>query len=156
MSESITIPLTQGYEAVIDAEDAERVLAHKWHAHKSQPHRVYARGYINGAFVYLHRFIVDAKRGERTDHWNRDTLDCRKSNLRRCTQSQNIANARHPFDNRSGFKGVSPSGRKWDARVGKHRIGLFDDVREAAIAYDQVAREMYGEFALTNADLGLL
>lgn len=41
----------------------------------------------------LHRLVADAADGEMVDHANGDGLDCRRSNLRLCTNALNQQNA---------------------------------------------------------------
>ena len=87
------------------------------------------------------------------DHINGDPSDNRLTNLRRATQSQNLANAKIPVNNTSGLKGVcwDRNRRKWAAKIGKDRksyhLGLFDCPKEAHEAYMKAANEMFGEFS---------
>jgi hypothetical protein len=160
------ISITGGYTAFVDDQDFHEASKHTWHIQKEK-HTMYAYTNIqipgkrraNGkqAFrrVSLHRLLVGANRGEIWDHRNRNGLDCQRSNLRKCTQSEN--NANKITWGVSRFKGVYPSRsryRKWLAHVqykGKrYRIGSFFTEEEAARAYDAKAREVFGEFARLN------
>ena len=84
-------------------------------------------------------------------------------NLRYTTSALNQANRRH-VRSKSGFKGVSfdrtRRTRPWRAHItidGKMKfLGAFATAAEAARTYDQAAREHFGEYAATNAELGLL
>jgi hypothetical protein len=93
------------------------------------------------------------------DHWNRDTLDDRRSNLRICLRGQNNTNSRkrsRPAGTSSRFKGVSWRKQKgrWVAKIRKNDshyfLGYFDSEEDAARAYDAAARRIFGEFARTN------
>lgn len=57
-------------------------------------------------------------------------------------------------NNTSGYKGVIRSDGRWVAQIklnGRSRcLGRFDDVVEAARAYDRAAIELFGEFARPN------
>ncbi len=53
-------------------------------------------------------------------------------------------------NNKSGYKGVHFAQNKWHVEVrGKH-VGYFDDVKDAARAYNEKALELFGEFANLN------
>jgi hypothetical protein len=103
----------------------------------------------------MHRFILGYP-NDQVDHVNHDTLDNRRCNLRVVTQSQNMANAGLRKASITGFKGVSVLDRFFVATLcGKH-LGTFRTAIEAALSYDSAAVAHFGEFACTNASLGLL
>lgn len=155
-----SIPLTQGKVAIVDDDDYEEISRHKWHYAKVG----YAarRDASLGVIVYMHRVIMDTPKGITTDHVNHDKLDNRRENLRIATQAENCCNKQMDCRNKTGFKGVDwfKQTRRWRARVKVHRkvhhIGYFSTKEEAARAYDKVAPQLHGEFALTNAAMGRL
>lgn len=118
--------------------------------------------------LLLHQAVMEAAgidpptpKHTHIDHRNGNLLDNRLESIRWATNAQNSRNS-NKVSGISGLKGVawiSVRG-KWLASIRcdykRHRLGLFDDKYEAALAYDAKARELFGEFALTNADLGLL
>lgn len=145
------IPLTQGKFALIDDEDEELVSRHKWHTQS----RGYVRTFVGRKSIYLHRLIMNAPDGVEVDHINNNKLDCRKSNMRLCTRSQN--NMNKPCGKGSSlFKGVhwDKARGKWMARAvvkGKLKnLGRFEKEEDAARAYNRAAIENYGEFANLN------
>lgn len=90
---------------------------------------------------------------EYIDHINGNTRDNRIANLRLASPRQNAYNWARK--NRSGVRGVHWTGWQWKAQIklptGKMKvIGSFYDKAEAAAAYDRAAREIHGEFAVTN------
>lgn len=153
----VKVQLTQGKVALISPEDGGRVLARKWHAIWTG-HAWYAASGWGGKRLYLHRFLMDAQRGRYVDHKNGNGLDNRRGNLRDCSQSQNMANMAKWKVGPSGFRGVffDHRGRKkpWSASLTcagkKQYLGCYQTAEEAAHAYDNAARKVFGEFARTN------
>jgi hypothetical protein len=145
-----SIPLTQGKVAIVDDDRYDELSKTKWNYLSVG----YARS-GNGK-ILMHRLIVGASRGELVDHIDGNKLNNQKENLRICTKSQNAMNSEKKSNNRSGYKGVawSKQMQKWDVRIKANGrrvfIGLFDDVHDAAIAYNDSARFFFGEFAKLN------
>lgn len=153
------IPLTRGLVALVDDEDAPLILGMgKWHAGISGGGRVYARKALpsNGGpkkLVFLHTVLTGFLG---VDHINGDSLDNRRANLRPATPLENMRNARRRSDNTSGYKGVSWDGERsaWAAYIRvighRHFLGRYADPVSAARAYDDAARQHFGEFARVN------
>ncbi len=149
------IPLTQGKFAIVDDKDYDWLSKWKW---------CYNSGYavrmspgVNGKQrkILMHREILQTLKGTETDHINGDRLDNRRYNLRVCTHSQNMMNQRKTRGC-SRFKGVHwhKAHKKWHAKIKKERknqhIGYFDVEDNAALAYNEAATELFGEFASLN------
>jgi hypothetical protein len=108
--------------------------------------------------LYMHRQLLGLEHGDprQGDHRNHDTLDCRRANLRIATRSQQQHNTQRRSDNLSGYKGVFLDAQrgKWVAKItvaGKPRyLGVFRDLKLAALAYDAAAIAAFGRFALIN------
>ena len=104
---------------------------------------------------YLHRLIMDAKKGEQVDHINGDGTDNRRENLRVCDQSQNMANQRRPAGV-SGFRGVRRMwrGPNFVAMItvnGKTiSINAIPTIEQAARTRDFMALDHFGRFAKLN------
>lgn len=154
-SPGIVVPLTRGKFALIDEDDAQRVLAFKWH---------YNGGYAMRArrasepplprSISMHRWVLEAPMGEMVDHINGDPLDNRKSNLRYTNPTLNQANANRVTGEK--YRGVywSKQSRKWHAALKAYgrqvHLGFFDDPVEAARVWDAAAAKAYGDSALLN------
>ena len=154
------IPLTQGKVAIVDEEDFEWLKQYKWCAIKGGNTFYAVRNgpRVNGRqrFIQMHREILGLKPGDPgVDHRDGDGLNNRKENLRVAGFAQNAMNSRSRRGT-SRFKGVTwhKVNRKWIAQImygGKHQyLGSFDSEEEAARAYDERAKELFGEFARLN------
>ena len=142
------IPLTQGKFAKVDDEDFKRVNEYKW----CYSGHGYAYRKMNGKHVYMHTFISGYPI---TDHKDMDGLNNQRNNLREATKSTNGMNRKMSTNNVCGFKGVVKSGKTgWVARLEtqgtKIYLGTFRTKELAARAYDEKAKELFGEFAHLN------
>lgn len=105
-----------------DTEDYELIEKFNWHVHKKKNERgAYIRFNTLGKLdftkrnnIYFHRLVLSAgdhERGRVVDHINRNTLDCRKSNLRIISDKENLLNCeRIKLSNKSfciSHKGIS-------------------------------------------------
>jgi hypothetical protein len=106
--------------------------------------------------VLMHRVIMGYPVGKVIDHIDGNGLNNKKSNLRVCTKAENLRNRRKNYNSFSRYKGITFNSGSWKSVImlnGKYiYIGRYKDEVEAAKAYDQKAREMFGEFAKTNFD----
>jgi hypothetical protein len=147
------IPLTNGLFAIVDAEDYEWLSKYNWRTTGGT--EGYARSTIGGKNIFMHRLIMNPPAGMVVDHINQNRWDNRRSNLRVCTQAENLRN-RRSCRGTSRFKGVHWNARirKWVASICLNRqlmhLGYFDTEIAAAHAYDRKARELFGPFAYLN------
>lgn len=156
MKAIVFIPLTQGKVAVIDFEDFEKVRPYKWQAHRTKT-RWYATRTFGKRFVKMHRFLLDAAKGNKVDHRDGDGLNNRRDNLRECSNAENCRAFRKKWSgSTSKFRGVSwhKSSSSWVSQLcfnGKvFHLGCFKHQEDAARAYDKKAKEIFGEFAQPN------
>ena len=159
------VPLTRGYEAVIDAADVPLVEGKNWHAFVKRRNdgttlAVYAarsspRAGGKQNTIFMHRILLSAD-SEETDHRDGDGLNNRRANLRPATKSQNMHNQRLASNNKSGFKGAywHSFARKWASQIRlanqNHHLGLFGCITAAAVAYARASRNLHGQFGRTR------
>jgi hypothetical protein len=153
------VPLTQGYEAIIDAADVMLLDAYNWHAAVLGCTAYAQRCDRSGArprTVLMHRIIMGEPDGLQVDHLDGDGIHNRRKNLRLATSSQNNQNRRITNSNTSGFKGVylSKTIGKWCAQITishkqKH-LGTFTSPEEAHAAYRRASKKYHGEFGRTE------
>jgi hypothetical protein len=152
------IPLTNSpLVTIVDDEDYELLATKRWQLNtggKGVKRNIRVGGvYFN---ILMHRVIMNAPAGLLVDHRNRNPLDNRKENLRLATRAQNGQNRAVDAVSSSQFKGVSwfKRLRSWQAYITvngrQNHLGLFLLEEDAAIAYNNAARELFGEFARLN------
>lgn len=160
----VSTPKHPNMFAQVDDEDFERCKeGPRWYAYLPKNKRsFYAQRSIKIRGKYhtqqLHRFILSMPVNQKLDHKDRNGLNCKRTNLRPCTDVQNQGN-RSKEDKRktsSSFKGVSfykPT-KKWRSyiRVDKKLtfLGDFQFEIAAAKAYDTAAVTVFGDFARLN------
>lgn len=143
-----------GQETIWDLEDALKYVGQSLH--------VNANGYLRhipcwkGTREYVHREIMGAGADDYVDHINGNRLDNRRSNLRICTQAENMRNQTKRSDNKSGVTGVHycNTRKRWISQIkanGKNLVlGRFLDFQDAVSARREAETKYYGEFAATN------
>jgi hypothetical protein len=149
------LPLTRGYQAIVDVDDLPLVEGFNWYA-KVHANHVYAARYDysnrDKRHIMLHRFIMVCPQGLHVDHIDGDGLNNRRSNLRIVTNAQNSCNQKINKNNQSGFKGVHWAGdrKKWRACIrvnGRlNNIGCYSTPEDAYAAYCKASAELHGEY----------
>ena len=151
------IPLLCGGEAVVDAADVPLVSPHRWTRNGTgyvyRSYRDPTSEGRRGHSVFLHRELMVPGEGFVVDHIDGDQLNCRRLNLRVCSQQQNTWNSRVSSRNLLGIKGVSQDGTRFVAKItvsgkGIH-LGRFSTAGEASAAYREAAERYFGEYART-------
>lgn len=157
---TMIVPLTRGKVAVVDDVDAEEVGRWNWHAIRIND-KWYAQTQTSGPRPERRRFCLHelvAKLSNKdseaeVDHENGDGLDCRRSNLRAASASQNQWNKRMQRNNTTGVKGVTLCRRSGRFRASvkanylTHDLGTFDTLAEAAERVAAKRVELHGAFA---------
>lgn len=149
------IQLSQGYSTIVDDEDYEWLMQYNWY---------YSKGYaVCSKYLYkMHRLLLHVDDPHiLVDHVDRNKLNNTKVNLRIADASENNFNV--PKQNyRSGrkmtsiYKGVSWSKKmqSWKSSIGyKNKqifLGYFSTELDGAVAYNNKARELFGDFACIN------
>lgn len=158
------IPLTKGKFAKVDDADFERVSQYSWSAYKSG-NTYYAQTTINkeNRTIKLHRFILGLTDASvLIDHKDNDGLNCQRYNMRIANSSQNNANRRPKAGKKylgvhhryNVIKGKKVYGNSWIAICKKdgvvHKRTCLKSEKSAAIAYNEMAKNLHGPFARLN------
>lgn len=151
--------------ASLDAEDYESLLGisgFRLYSVKAYPGLFYA--FIGGRGVTeyrLHRFVMQAQKGDVVIHLNGNGLDCRKANLKISSHADNSRSFRKRCSEfASKYRGVFRNkgrGPKWVACVRKngkcYYCGHHHNEAEAALARDLTALKVFGPIAQLNFPL---
>lgn len=151
------IKLSQGKVSLVDDEDYEYLNQFKWFADKHR--NTYYAGRQESRHLGLQRTklmhcVIMNHKG--IDHIDGNGLNNQKSNLRKCTNSQNAMNRTQIKGTSSKYKGVSfhKRDKKWYSYIKKDQklinLGSFTNEVDAAKAYDKKAIELFGEFSRLN------
>ena len=133
----------------ISKEDLNKIKQIEyWHIDKTN-------GYVkNSKSIYLHRYIMDCKKGMYIDHINHNKLDNRRSNLRVCTSQENNFNSITPKNSSTGYKGITKRGNKYRVKIAKDGnqicLGTYDNIDDAISQYNKHAKLLFVEFAYFN------
>lgn len=133
---------------LIDLDDLDKVKDYKWRLHNKQKYVITDMD----SLTLLHRFIMNPPDDMQIDHINGNPLDNRKSNLRICTQQQNLLNKGIKSNNTTGITGVywDKSRKKWLASIGlngrSHHLGRFDNLEDAIKVRKQAEIEYFGKY----------
>lgn len=150
--------------AIVDAEDYEHLSQWAWKLTNGAATRTqhvgtvgdWREGKRRDKTILMHRLVMNTPDGMDTDHINRNPLDNRKVNLRVCTHAENRRNNKRYSSNTHGYKGVywNSDKKKWYAQIRfmnkSYTLAVFDSKVEAAKEYDNVAKQLFGEFATLN------
>lgn len=138
--------------AIIDAEDVEKIRRYRWSSSNGR-YALHVKSKL-----YMHHVVLGYKPNNHRihiDHINNNGMDNRKVNLRICTNSQNAIRAAGRVGT-SEYKGVSwdRTRNKWAANIGcngmYYRLGRFNSEKEAALVYNEKAKELFGDYAYLN------
>lgn len=153
------IELDQGAYAFVDDTDYPILMGYKWHLHKKKNGSCYAITVVAKKPVLMHRMILQPPIGSLVDHINNNGLDNRRRNLRLCTSTQNCMNRSKTRKSKgSKYKGVWFHKYKengyWRAGIRinnkTQHLGIFKTELGAALAYNEAAEKLFGEFAHLN------
>lgn len=106
--------------------------------------------------VLMHRVILGlTRKQDKADHIDGNGLNNQKSNLRKCTHSQNLSNCRTRTKPRASiYHGISRQGNRWRYCISHNRNtivkGGFISEDVAALEYNKRLLELKGEFAKLN------
>ena len=161
-SDYMEIPVgKKGLVTIVDSEDYDRLSQYSWYISKNYDKTYATRDAGDGKREYMHRVIMNPPEGYIVKHRNGNGLDNRKSNLLVTTTSSMMQSLERPESRitlpmSSKYKGVT-----WDDQHNNYRsritsggklydLGSFEDEIEAAKAYDEKAKELFGPEAKLN------
>lgn len=141
----------------IDSDTYLKVCDYSWFVNN----KGYVATAIKGEYTLLHRFIFGLGRSDKAcvDHINKNRLDNRLCNLRKCSFADNLKNKSKYKNTKSKYAGVDirpqSDGRiSYRARIrhnGKYiNLGTYKTEVDAAKAFDRKALELRGIYTYLN------
>lgn len=153
---------------LLDDEDYKYLCNFKWKVIK-KGNDYYAvikkmKGKGRTTQIYLHEFLIDLENQDCIGFKNKNTLDNRRENLFGVSKGYNVARTRKRKTVKGGlkpkskYKGVTRRIKKgkttWEVRIAKDKktyyVGSYKTEKQAGLAYNKKAEELYGEFAYKN------
>lgn len=149
---------SKGEEFWFDLEDYDKINEHCWFV--STDGYIVSHKYIDKEHyksLSLHRIVMNCPDGLMVDHIKgRDTrYDNRKSNLRICTNSENMMNVGIKTNNKSGRTGVwfDKTRNKWVAEIRcnnkKIFLGRFESFNDAVAKRELAEKELFKNFCVS-------
>lgn len=143
-------------DLLVDDEDFDRIAILPWNI-KNSHNTKYAHTWFYDTSprrrVMLHRHIL-GEPDSWIDHIDGNGLNNQKENLRLCNPIQNARNARKVAKATSCYKGVWADRNKWRSQImvngTRLPLGTYNSEEHAALAYNEKAKELFGEFAVLN------
>lgn len=132
-------------EFIIDLDDLERVLKHKWRVvTKRNKQYIVTGNNKNYPITYLSRFIMGYDGVEEVDHIDGNSLNNKKSNLRianRTIQTMNLApKKQNPF----GIRGIG-----FDKRFNKYQVSFSINKKRIYIKqFKDICEAVYARYLL--------
>jgi hypothetical protein len=148
------IPIKNQDGVIIDNVLVNDDMWHKCMQYAWTKNDKYYNGSVNGKLTKIHRFIMNAKPGDIVDHIDKNPQNNKTCNLRFSTATKNAHNKTKSQNASTSYMGVSIHNKNYRARITKqgktYQLGDFKTEIEAAKAYNEKAKELYGEYANLN------
>lgn len=159
---------TKNKDIILDDEDYKYLSNFKWKTVKkgNDWYAVIAKMKGKGketTQIYLHEFLIELDNQDCIGFKNKNTLDNRKENLFGVSKGYNLARTRKRITVNgkkpgSIYKGVTKRIKRgkltWEVRITKDKqtfyIGSYKTQKQAGLAYNKKALELYGEHAFQN------
>lgn len=141
---------------IIDKEDFDKIKKYRWYGGGFNKRYLQTSAYENPRRkIQIHRIIMEVENDKSVeiDHINRNPLDNRKINLRKCTHSQNSRNTNILKNNKSGFIGVffDNTHKKWVAKIEYNAkqisLGHYNKKEDAVVVRLKSEKKYFKEFA---------
>jgi hypothetical protein len=146
--------------AYVVACDGRHILVSNedWHNFSRQSWYIDNYGYaLNGNRIKMHKLLLECEDKTKViHHINSNTLDNRRENLAIVSRAINAHQKKKQKNCASNYFGVwfHKDTNKWSAEIKKdgkkYYLGLFVNEKDAARAYNEKAKELFGEFANLN------
>lgn len=152
-----SVETTNGYTVYISECDVDLVSGLTLYAKTRTDIVVGVNCVHKGRTTVLSRVLLGISDGRyEVDHLNGNPLDNTRGNIRVCTRQQNLLNKSKYKNNKSGYKGVylrKDTGlfrAELNINKKRYRSDGHKTAKEAAAAYNKLAKKFHGIFANLN------
>ena len=126
---------------LIDESQLANVMNYFWVV---DPRNQYVKTSINGATVYLHRFLMNVTKGKVINHKNHNRNDNRLANLEIVTS---IDNARlrtiRSKTAKTGYTNITKIDSGYLLQLSGHHIGIYDTIIDALTAKISATKKLW-------------
>lgn len=147
----VMVYMAGGHVMIASIEDEKLVRCHTWNYGGSKDNNKYVRTNAGRSTPLFHRMVMGNPENK-VDHVNGNKLDCRRSNLRYATSTQNNQNQSASTRKHHGVSfNRSCTQNPWCARITVNKklivLGYFQNVDAAMAARIEAEKRYFGEFA---------
>ena len=126
---------------IVDALQLVKVLDYYWCV---DPNNGYVKTTIDGATVYLHRFLMNVPAGMVVNHKNHNRNDNRLANLEIVSP---IDNARlrtfRSRNSKTGYTNITKIGDRYLLQLSGNHIGIYNSIIDALTAKISAAKKLW-------------
>lgn len=153
----IELEIKDEFLVKVDDDMFDELSMYRWFLYRGEPVRaIYIPERKNSVYRGMSKDVLGIPSSERVKYLDRDKLNQQSDNLQLTTHQQQIMAQRRSKNNTTGYKGVHYRSElerfeayvHWEGK--KVNLGYFQNVLDAAEAYNNMASKLFGEDAKLN------
>lgn len=126
---------------IVDVQQLGKVLDYYWCVDHNNG---YVKTTINGATVYLHRFLMNCPKGQVINHKNHQRNDDRLANLEIVSPLENARlRTIRSKNSKTGYTNITKIDSGYLLQLSGHHIGIYDTIIDALKAKISAAKKIW-------------